>query len=847
MLTSAAREVIRLVVLTVFVVVVFTLAQAVATPDAYGQTATCTDSDGGLNYEVAGYVVGVAATGYTQTRYDVCETGDREGYLREYYCNGTTPWPQFYLCRAGCVDGACIPVDCTDGDGDGYAVEGGVCGEVDCDDSNPAVHPGTAEICTNGVDDDCDGLIDGEDGSCACTDSDGGLNYDVAGFVVGVSSTGRPVTRTDVCETGDTLREYFCKGLTPWPQFYVCRAGCVDGACIPVDCTDGDGDGYALEGGVCGEVDCDDGNPAVHPGAAELCTNGVDDDCDGLVDGEDGSCTCTDSDGGLNYDVAGFVVGVGSTGLPVTRTDVCETGDTLREYFCKGLTPWPNFAACTYGCAAGACLGPECTDLDADGYALEGGDCGPVDCDDSAPDVHPGAAEVCNNGIDDDCNSLVDGSDPACFPCTDSDGGLAYFRQGVVTELAGNSYSDACSETPGQLTEYYCDASFNARSEVYTCPGSCVDGACYAPNIIVVGWDGTQRDHFFECYNRELPECAAGLPNIAGLSNDTIYRSTTTNASTSTKPGWAQLFSGYDAEVTGIWDLAIYQPIPEGYSVFEKIETHFGPENVVTMFISAKGDHTGDVCVGEVTYDRQGNLIIEELGQPWCYASDHIDYFELNRLRNGDIGNRALELLEAHQHDLFFALFLFRDPDVTGHLSGENSVEYSRRLLELDGWLGQIRAKVQALGISDKTLIYVVTDHGFDEGKTNHLNAPYGFFASNDPLVMRSGDRKDPAATWLDRYGIDPTIGGAPPLNAYSLYSLPPLACIPEGQAYLDYPGASTCCAGLQLISLDKRTGGCIPATGGTGDNSGYCTACGDGVCLAPEGPCNCPQDCPLY
>ncbi len=40
------------------------------------------------------------------------------------------------------------------------------------------------------------------------------------------------------------------------------------------------------------------------------------------------------------------------------------------------------------------------------------------DCDDQAPAVHPGAAEVCN-GIDDDCNGLVDADDPAMPPCDD--------------------------------------------------------------------------------------------------------------------------------------------------------------------------------------------------------------------------------------------------------------------------------------------------------------------------------------------------------------------------------------------------------------------------------------------
>ena len=50
-------------------------------------------------------------------------------------------------------------------------------------------------------------------------------------------------------------------------------------------CTDNDGDGVS----VC-DGDCDDEDPLVHPEAEEVCDNGIDDDCDGLVDYDDEEC-----------------------------------------------------------------------------------------------------------------------------------------------------------------------------------------------------------------------------------------------------------------------------------------------------------------------------------------------------------------------------------------------------------------------------------------------------------------------------------------------------------------------------------------------------------------------------
>lgn len=68
---------------------------------------------------------------------------------------------------------------CVDQDGDGYSYQGGACGQIDCDDSNPGVNPGAAEgpqgspSCTDGLDNDCDGLPDLQDTECK---SEGGYS-----------------------------------------------------------------------------------------------------------------------------------------------------------------------------------------------------------------------------------------------------------------------------------------------------------------------------------------------------------------------------------------------------------------------------------------------------------------------------------------------------------------------------------------------------------------------------------------------------------------------------------------------------------------------------------------------
>ena len=78
-------------------------------------------------------------------------------------CNGEESCSS---CSQDC--GSC-PVTCTDNDKDGYGnPASNTCtfSQLDCNDNNNKVNPGIKEVCTNAIDDDCDGKIDSSDSDC---------------------------------------------------------------------------------------------------------------------------------------------------------------------------------------------------------------------------------------------------------------------------------------------------------------------------------------------------------------------------------------------------------------------------------------------------------------------------------------------------------------------------------------------------------------------------------------------------------------------------------------------------------------------------------------------------------
>jgi hypothetical protein len=285
-------------------------------------------------------------------------------------------------------------------------------------------------------------------------------------------------------------------------------------------------------------------------------------------------------------------------------------------------------------------------------------------------------------------------------------------------------------------------------------------------NIILIGWDGAQRNHVKECLGR------GELGNLKKLSSEGTLVAIDILRVTDTKAGWAQILTGYEPEVTGVFSNRKYQPIPKGYTVFERLEEFFGPEEFVTAAVIGKKGHVGAAAPRRVRIKDEkkkqkkkpaGKIVVENgvkyrlvPGEPYFYTRESMDVFVNGLGKDEKVGVKTLELLEKYKDKPFFFFVHFAEVDHKGHKHGENSKEYNDALVSADRWTGKIVEKLKELGLYDKSLIYITADHGFDEGTKGHGDAPYVFLGTNDPKVRRRGERADIAPTILDRFGLEP-------------------------------------------------------------------------------------------
>ncbi len=267
--------------------------------------------------------------------------------------------------------------------------------------ANPNIHNGATEIC-DGIDNNCNGLVDegfdlDGDGftSCAgdCNDKDAKINPGVV----------------EICDGIDNN----CNGK-------------VDENVVPTWYADADQDGYGNpqvkittcaqpEGYVANNGDCADANAMVNPAIAEVC-DGIDNNCDGSVDNGVGPVWYADQDGD------GF-------GNPIRQLQFC----TQPDGYVDNKTDCNDSNAAIFPGAEEVCNGldDDCdalvdedvlllwfADTDADGHGNKNNKTlactaptgfveDSTDCNDAVNLINPGATELCNN-IDDNCNGLID-------------------------------------------------------------------------------------------------------------------------------------------------------------------------------------------------------------------------------------------------------------------------------------------------------------------------------------------------------------------------------------------------------------------------------------------------------
>jgi len=300
-------------------------------------------------------------------------------------------------------------------------------------------------------------------------------------------------------------------------------------------------------------------------------------------------------------------------------------------------------------------------------------------------------------------------------------------------------------------------------------------------NVLLVGWDGAQRAHVEEMLAEGL------LPNLQQLAADGALIDVEIDEVTCTKAGFAEILTGYSAARTGVFDNAQYQPIPIGYTVFERLEEYFGDENIATLAVISKTTNLGTKPPYIVELRDQGEKEKKKLlsrgkpskwlgktmitmpGEPYYYTHTRIDMWVNGLWLDDNVGRRALLELDKHAGEKFFMFCQFAEVDSKGHEFGENSQEYSDALISGDKWLGRLRAKLKEMGVEDSTLVLVTADHGFNEGEKHHASAPHVFLAANDERINGGGDREDVVPTIYKALGIDST-SFDPPLDGRPLF-----------------------------------------------------------------------------
>ncbi|MGC6506835.1 MAG: MopE-related protein [Myxococcota bacterium] len=479
------------------------------------------------------------------------------------YCNGLDDNCNGVADEATAIDADLWFLD-NDGDGFGQLTESllaceppanAVSNAEDCDDENPDVFPGAPEYC-NGVDDNCDGLVNDASAVDAMT-----LYYDADGDGFGAGQAIQScddlidyVLQSGDCNDGDSgihpdSLEY-CNGMDD-----DCN-GSIDDSAVDtlVYYTDGDMDGHgSLDHPVisCPSVnpntllpepplglsvfsdDCDDFDAGISPSAAELCTPTIDENCDGdaVYNAIDATLYALDfdQDGFATLDSSMLACSSVFPFIPFDSTSFEDCNDFDPLVMPRQDSSWERCNGKLDRCEDDdGTLSPPSDEIDDDGdgyveclldVSVEMWEGAPIsggeDCDDSDAQIYPGATERCN-GIYDDCTSLdgitlapldeLDGDGDGQVECTGFDfntwlGSLAVTSGADCDDTNPNLYTGAALLQPEICTQdldgdFYADCRFGSVCDSILGTGlGQIDFAHISSGTFTMGSSTTQEYH----------------------------------------------------------------------------------------------------------------------------------------------------------------------------------------------------------------------------------------------------------------------------------------------------------------------------------------------------------------